>query len=171
MTGPFFASRADLEDAFGALAEELNRRGITATIAICGGAAMLLNHPNRPATRDIDAIEIDAAVSAAVHKIAKERRWPTTWLKDQAAMYVPRSPRLRSRAAYDRLGLRILTMHPEQLLAMKVMASRPRDVEDIRRLVNELDITEVDEVIELTRRTFPGQPLPERANTMIAEAL
>jgi hypothetical protein len=171
MTGPFFATRSDLESAFDALAEELNRQGITATVAICGGAAMLLTHPNRPATRDIDAIEIDSAVSAAVRKIAKERRWPPTWLNDQAAMYAPRSPKLSTRAAYDRLGLRILTMHPEQLLAMKVMASRPRDVEDIRRLVTDLGITEVDEVIELTRRAFPEELLPDRAETMIAEAL
>src|SRR3546814_18042901 len=97
MTGPFFATRSDLESAFDALAEELNRQGITATVAICGGAAMLLTHPNRPATRDIDAIEIDSAVSAAVRKIAKERPWPPTSLTDQAAMYAPRTPQLSTR--------------------------------------------------------------------------
>src|SRR3546814_20593474 len=77
------------------------------------------------------------------------------WSSDLCSSDLPRSPKLSTRAAYDRLGLRILTMHPEQLLAMKVMASRPRDVEDIRRLVTDLGITEVDEVIELTRRAFP----------------
>src|SRR3546814_12754585 len=104
MTGPFFATRSDLESAFDALAEELNRQGITATVAICGGATMLLTHPNRPATRDIDAIEIDSAVSAAVRKIAKERRWPPPWLHDQAAIYAPRSPKRNTRAASDRVG-------------------------------------------------------------------
>jgi hypothetical protein len=59
----------------------------------------------------------------------------------------------------------------EHLLAMKVLAARRRDVEDIRFLVDRLGLSTVDEVLALSAEVFPDEPVPDRARLVLEDAL
>jgi hypothetical protein len=52
---------------------------------------------------------------------------------------------------FDHPGLRVFAASPEHLLAMKALAARPRDAQDIRQLAEVLDLHTVPEVFALVR--------------------
>lgn len=56
------------------------------------------------------------------------------------------------------------------LLAMKVLAARRRDADDINYLVKHLGLSSAAEVLQICASVFPEEPVPERA-TMILEDL
>jgi hypothetical protein len=63
--------------------------------------------------------------------VAKELGLPDWWLNEQASAYVapggdPSAPRV-----FDHPGLRVSAASPEHLLAMKVLAARRRDGDDM----------------------------------------
>jgi len=64
---------------------------------------------------------------------------------------------------FDHPGLRVSAASPEHLLAMKVLAARRRDAEDIRFLVKHLNLATVEEALRLCAEIFPDEEVPERA--------
>ena len=61
------------------------------------------------------------------------------------------------------------TASPEHLLAMKAMAARRRDVEDLRLLVGVLCLKASKEVVALCARVFPDEALPDRARLVLED--
>jgi hypothetical protein len=49
----------------------------------------------------------------------------------------------------------VFAASPEHLLAMKALAARPRDAEDIRQLIRVLDLRTADDVLATVREIFP----------------
>lgn len=87
---------------------------------------------------------------------------PPWWLNEQASVYTS----ARSDGAARSMtfpGLRVAIASAEHLLAMKVLAARRRDVDDLRILVDELDLADVDQVLTVVRRVFPDEAVPDRA--------
>jgi hypothetical protein len=83
--------------------------------------------------------------------------------------------RLRMRSAGSATGwpaaVSLLTFtSPEHLLAMKVLAARRRDADDIRFLVKHLSLTTVDEVLALCAEIFPDEEVPARARLVLEDA-
>jgi hypothetical protein len=60
---------------------------------------------------------------------------------------------------------------PEHLLAMKVLAARRRDAEDILFLVKHLGLSTVEQVLAVCAEIFPDEPVPERARMVLEDAL
>ena len=60
-------------------------------------------------------------------------------------------------------GLRVSTASPEHLLAMKALAARRRDTDDLRLLVDQLGLRSSAEVVAVCARVIPDEPLRERA--------
>jgi hypothetical protein len=58
---------------------------------------------------------------------------------------------------------------PEHLLAMKVLAARRRDADDIRFLVQRLNLTMVEEVLALCAEVFPDEEVPARARLVLED--
>ena len=56
---------------------------------------------------------------------------------------------------FDHPGLRVSAASPEHLLAMKVLAARRRDGDDIRFLVKHLNLATADDVLALCAEIFP----------------
>lgn len=143
---------------------------MTADLYVFGGAAMAMAYDARRATRDIDAVFVPhGIVLEEAREVAKEFGLPPWWLNEQASIYVapggdPAAPR-----TMDRPGLRVTTASPEHLLAMKALAARPRDTDDIRLLVDHLGLTSSPQVFDLCQRVFPDEPLPDRARLLIEE--
>jgi hypothetical protein len=103
--------------------------------------------------------------------VADELGLPDWWLNEQASTYVapdgdPSAPR-----EFDHPGLRVAAASPEHLLAMKTLAARRRDSDDIRFLVRRLGLASVDEVLAVCAEVFPEEPIPERARLILEDAL
>ena len=165
--------REAIERVLGRLADRLSARGVTADVYVFGGAAMAMAYDARRATRvspDIDAIFVPhGVVLEEARAVAEEFGLPDWWLNEQASVYVapggdPDAPRI-----LDRPGLRVTAASPEHLLAMKALAARRRDLDDLRLLVDHLKLTTADEVMVLCARIFPDEPLPDRARLRIED--
>jgi len=68
---------------------------------------------------------------------------------------------------HDHPGLRVSAASPEHLLAMKVLAARRRDAEDIAILVKHLGLSSSDDVLVLCAEIFPTEPVPDRARLVL----
>jgi len=164
--------REAIEDAFRRLGGRLARRGVIGDVYVFGGAAMALAYDARRATRDIDAVfEPHGIVLEEAQGVAEELGLPRWWLNQQASAYVapggdPSAPRV-----FDHPGLRVAAASPEHLLAMKVLAARRRDGEDLRFLISRLGLTSVDEILALCAEVFPDEPVPDRARLVLEDAL
>ncbi|MDD4866083.1 MAG: DUF6036 family nucleotidyltransferase [Mycobacterium sp.] len=172
MPEPLFAE-SGLREAFSALAAKLEARRVVGHVHVVGGAAMILAYdPTRTATRDIDALFTpDGPMIAAIREVAAERGWPSTWLNNQAAAYVSRTPGQGS-LVFDHPYLQVAATPPQHLLAMKVLAARAvRDGEDLQVLLRHLEITLRAEVWAIVERFFPGVEIPSRSTELINDLL
>jgi predicted nucleotidyltransferase len=156
--------------AFRRLGERLARRGLVADVYVFGGAAMALAYDARRATRDIDAVFAPhGAVVEEARAVAEELGLPHWWLNEQASSYVapggdPRAPRV-----FDHPGLRVSAASPEHLLAMKVLAARRRDAEDITFLVKHMHLDSAEQVLALAAEIFPDEEVPARARLVLED--
>ncbi|MGH2602428.1 MAG: DUF6036 family nucleotidyltransferase, partial [Dehalococcoidia bacterium] len=136
--------RGAIEDAFRRLGDRLARRGVVADLYVFGGAAMALAYDARRATRDIDAVlQPHGIVMEEARAVAVELGLPQWWLNEQASVYVAPGGDATAPRVFDHPGLRVSAASPEHLLAMKVLAARRRDAEDIRFLVKHLRLSSV----------------------------
>jgi hypothetical protein len=159
-------------DALRRLGDKLARRGVVADIYVFGGAAMALAYDARRSTRDIDAVfHPHGIVLEEARAVAAELGLPQWWLNEQASAYTapggdPAGPRV-----FDHPGLRVQAASPEHLLAMKVLAARRRDGDDIAFLIRHLHLTTVEQVLALCTEVFPDEPVPDRARLILEDAL
>jgi predicted nucleotidyltransferase len=162
--------RAAIERILTRLAERLDRRGVTADLYIFGGAAIALAFDARRATRDIDALFVPhGVVLEEARVVAEEFGLPPWWLNEQASAYVAPGVDIHAPRIFDRPGLRVTTASPERLLAMKALAARPRDEDDIRLLASHLGIVTSAEVMALLAEVFPDEQLPDRARLLLED--
>lgn len=162
--------RAAIEDAFRRLGERLARRGVVADLYIFGGAAMALAYDARRSTRDIDAVfHPHGIVLDEARAVADELGFPHWWLNEQASAYVAPGGDAAAPRVFDHPGLRVSAASPEHLLAMKVLAARRRDAEDIRFLIDHLKLTEVEQVLSLCAYVFPDEEIPGRARLVLED--
>jgi predicted nucleotidyltransferase len=162
--------RAAIQDAFRRLGDRLMRRGVVADIYVIGGAAMALAYDARRATRDIDAVfQPHGIVVDEARAVADELGLPRWWLNEQASTYVARGGDAAAPHVFDHPGLRVSAASPEHLLAMKVLAARRRDAEDISYLVKHLGLSSAAEVLEVCAAVFPDEPVPERAQLILED--
>ncbi|MGY3520765.1 DUF6036 family nucleotidyltransferase [Micromonospora sp. PTRAS2] len=160
--------RAAIEDAFRRLGDRLARRGVVADLYIFGGAAMALAYDARRATRDIDAVfQPHGVVLDEARAVAAELGLPSWWLNEQASAYVAPGGDAAAPRVFDHPGLRVTAASPEHLLAMKVLAARRRDAEDIRFLVEHMGLSNAEDVLRLCAEVFPEEEVPGRARLVL----
>jgi hypothetical protein len=141
-------------------------------ISTCSAAPRWLAYDSRRATRDIDAIfKPHGIVLDEARAVAAELDLPNWWLNEQATAYVapggdPSAPRV-----FDHRGLRVSVASPRHLLAMKVLAARPQDIEDVHLLVQHLNLTSAEDIVALTAEIFPDDPVPDRVRLLLEDLL
>lgn len=52
---------------------------------------------------------------------------------------------------------------------MKVLAARRRDGEDIRFLIQRLNLASADQVLDVCAEVFPDEPVPDRARLILED--
>jgi len=147
--------RVEIREALTALAEELQRRGVSAEMYVVGGAAIALALDERRATRDIDAVfEPKTVVYEAAASVAEERGLPPGWLNDAVKGFLAGDDSAATQVL-DLPGLRCLVASPEILLALKVLAHRVgEDEDDVRLLAAELGLERAEDVLAIAERTY-----------------
>ena len=164
-------------DALIELLDELSKRlrhaRVRAHIYIVGGAAMTLAFRRDRTTHDVDA-RVDSGHSAltdAVREIARERRMPESWLNEQATSFIPQKPDTRAPTLYDSPYLVVTGASAEHMLAMKLESARDTDENDIRTLIQQLEMTTADDALHIHDELFPDTPIGPRGRALLQKIL
>lgn len=173
-----FLSRDDIIDGIKEIADTLRDRGITGTLQLVGGAAIVLTvNANRRLTRDIDAaLSPKAEIERAARTVAERRHWPADWLNDDAAQFLPSGFGRPAEwvTLYQDATITIQAATNETLLAMKLYAAArrgTREAEDIADLLDRLGITSLDDAESLYGEFYPGDEFPPKTERLVESIL
>ncbi len=161
----------DIRRNFELLGQELVGRGVTGEIVVAGGAAMLLVIRNRDTTRDVDAYFATnpQEIRAAAAVVARKEGLPPHWLNDGVKGFFYSQPPTSLWAEYP--GLRLYTVDPDYLLAMKVLAARPQDVGDITALVDYIGLSSAPDILAVVQRYIPASLLSPRSRYLVEDLM
>ncbi|WP_266244202.1 hypothetical protein [Micromonospora lupini] len=135
-----------------------------------GGAAIALAHDAKRVTRDVDAMFVPhGVVLDEARAVADELGLPPWWLNEQASVYVSGKDDPGKRRVFDHPGLRVMAASPEHIFAMKALAGRTLDVDDLRALAALAKVTTVDDAIRLCSDSYPDEAISPRAMGVIRE--
>ena len=154
------------------LGEELKKLGMNGEILLTGEAAMCLVHSARDMTKDVDALyEPKSEINRLVMKIAEQEGLPEDWLNDGVKGFVIANAPSEEFMVLD--GLKITVVTPEYLLAMKLMSVRygEKDADDIRFLMNKLEIKTMDEALDILTGFYPENRILPKTMYIIQEYL
>ncbi len=153
-------SRDDLDRLFTELEAVLAQRNIRAQIQLFGGAAIILAYHADRLTDDVAAVfaprdaVLDAASTVAQASYWQSRGLSDGWLNDDVSRYLPFTW-LELAPDTNARFLEVSIAEPEQLLAMKLLASRSSDKDDIALLVQHLGLTSTDDCMAIMDRYYP----------------
>jgi len=148
-----------------ALDELDNHLSSSFDIILIGGAAMILHFGASRTTRDVDVLILRGSLSElrqAIKAVADEREFPEDWMSDAAKGFadiflsdfyhrlVPLDFEFRHIRLYA-LGL------PEQV-ALKIIALREQDLEDLELLFPKLSTSEKDALLSITAHVNSFRP-------------
>lgn len=147
--------RQDIKALLQELGDELEQKKVKdpVQVMIIGGAFMLLQIQNRPFTEDIDFFPLNFGLStepsketkafqSASRAVAKRHGLPKDWINDVSATMLGGlgpDPELQLWATFNKLLVYLPNL--SYILAMKLFAGRPKDMEDIEALCKQLDVT------------------------------
>jgi predicted nucleotidyltransferase len=168
--GDVLLGRADLEWAFTVLGERLVRRGVVADIFVVGGAAMALAYDATRVTRDVDARFVPhGIVLEEARAVAEDLGLPPWWLNEQASVYISGKDDPGKRRVFDHPGLRVMAASPEHVFAMKALAARTRDVDDLRLLAGMIGVESAEAALRICADFYPDEPVPQRSVAVLQE--
>jgi hypothetical protein len=167
--------RDALLDAFDQIGRAAVLAGTKLQIAVYGGSALMLASNFRFATEDVDIAEIGqqwpAWLSDVVERIANENNWSTMWLNDAVTFHLSHLAQAdRDLAAFgtfprmdENVGLTVFVPTARYMLALKLKSLRISDFEkgqqdmaDVAHLLKALNLTEIEEAIEILAEFFPN---------------
>jgi predicted nucleotidyltransferase len=162
--------REELERAFTALGERLSRRGVVADVFVVGGAAMALAYDATRVTRDVDARFVPhGIVLEEARRVADDLGLPPWWLNEQATAYISGKDDPGKRRVFDHPGLRVMAASPEHVFAMKALAARTRDIDDLRLLAGMIGVETADAALRVCADFYPDEPIPPRTDAVLRE--
>jgi len=164
--------QAQIELLLRHLSELLTQRGVVGEIALYGGAAMVLAHRARLATKDVDAVFVPKnEVYQAASEVAVACGAEKDWLNDAVKGFL--SDRNETSLLLDLPGLKVFVASPEYLLAMKCMSMRlgkeDTDLADVKFLMNHLKLQRAADVLELVSRYYPEERIQPKTRFAVEE--
>ena len=158
------------------LNEKLAEHDVRGEMYVVGGAAMILEYESDRSTTDVDCVVTNGTnrIHQAAAEIAQERPGlGADWLNETAstAHKIPEDPDKESRPSYQGSHLTVRTASPERMLAMKLHAGRPSDLEDIQQLVKFTRIGSGKEAKRLTEQHFPHSEVPASRVKSVDDAI
>ncbi|MEK6628138.1 MAG: DUF6036 family nucleotidyltransferase [Bdellovibrionota bacterium] len=148
----------------------------TVTLAVGGGGAMILEFGYSGSTVDIDAAPIGVEFESLknnLDEVAKELKIAPDWLNpyyQTFTIYLPESAPSRMITSYSGKSLIVKTLAAEDILIMKLMAGRSKDMGHIRHLLKmKIDISIVDNRLDELKKLWPK--LADKALTLLDDLM
>ncbi|CAM3559965.1 DUF6036 domain-containing protein [Occultella aeris] len=164
----------EIRDLLDDIGRRLASRGLEVTALVVGGAAIALTIGTRDATTDVDAVARQAPeVYAIADEIAAEHGLLEGWFNPAAAPWVPPVAYEWSTVQIVTGGLTAHLADPRTLLAMKMLANRARDFDDLIDLARELGLKEPAELLQIVHAAYPdgvGSKMPTDEDILIDAA-
>lgn len=156
--GPATLARDDVLALLEEVGAALVDRGLHANIYVVGGAALSLTLDVRRITRDVDAVFRSGGdgLRVAVEEVASRHGLDPAWLNDHVRTAIAGAIDDIGETELAMPGLAVALASPEHLLAMKMLAGRDRDVDDLVFLFGHLGITAPDQAVAITERVVAG---------------
>jgi hypothetical protein len=149
------------------LSDRLGEAGIQgAELRVVGGAALVLAHGLREATKDVDAhLHPQEACRPVAVAVGEDLHLPNGWLNDAFKLYLPRRQEFTNEGMPQFQHLIVLRPTDSMLFAMKAVASRieedavspeeSTDVKDLYALTRILGLADMDQVRDLVHSFYP----------------
>ncbi len=135
-----------------------------------GGAAMALAYDAARVTRDVDARFVPhGVVLEEARRVADDLGLPPWWLNEQATVYISGKDDPGKRRVFDHPGLRVMAASPEHVFAMKALAARTRDVDDLRLLAGMIGVESAEAALRICTDFYPDEPVSERSAAVLRE--
>ena len=147
---------------------ELERRGLTRSIIVVGGAYVAYRGV-RASTTDVDTIyELDDELRSAVATVAERHGLEHDWINDRARPWRPVTfEPTTCETLVNTGGLRVLAPPPEIVLLMKISAGgrTPNDALDLQALWPSTLFTTADQAVDAFYVAYPyDEPDPYLAD-------
>ena len=153
------------------LNDELCLMDIKGEVSLYGGAVMCLAFKARPATKDVDAIfEPVREIRRAAQIISDRHNLRKDWMNLAVKIFIVEHDK---KVFINFPNLRVMIPAPDYLFAMKVLAGRSEteDLKDIRFLLNHLQITSVDQALEIVKNYYPKKEVKPATKIFLEEVI
>lgn len=153
-----FDEMCGLLDEVDAHLDDVGTEGTMYVLLVVGGLAMAAIQDDRT-TQDIDVVlsAIAEPVADAAKLVAKRHGISTGWMNNQVAALVDADlPASAFTEIYAGRNLLVRGAKPKYLLALKIMAYRGKDIEDILFLAKILGISSASEMVGICDEVFTG---------------
>lgn len=151
--------RDRIVDLLHQVAEEAERRGVSAALFLVGGGAMALGYTTARTTRDLDGVfEPKQVVYDIAAAVAADAGLAPDWLNDAVKAFLPGEDS-GATVIFERPGLRVSIASPRYLFVMKAIAGREADEEDLRALYALAGFGSASEALDTVERAYPTRPL------------
>ena len=121
-------------------------------------------------TRDVDARFVPhGIVLEEAKRVADDLGLPPWWLNEQATVYISGKDDHGKRRVFDHPGLRVMAASPEHVFAMKALAARTRDIDDLRLLAGMIGVETADAALQICADFYPDEPIPPRTDAVLRE--
>jgi hypothetical protein len=154
------------------VAAEAERREVSLSIFLVGGAAMALAYSTSRATKDLDGVfepksvvyEIAAHVAAQRPDLGLAR----DWINYAAKSFLPGDDPHAS-TLFESPGLAVRIASPRYLFVMKALAAREADEEDLRTLFPLCGFTNAHDGLDAVAMAYPGRLLKASTQYLVEE--
>jgi len=171
----FYLEKEEILENLGLINKELKVLDIHGEILIAGGASMCLAFSARSSTKDIDAVyEPKTIINDIAAKIAIEKGMPKSWLNDGVKGFMNEKAHEKKMFIKNYSNLKLYSVLPEYLLAMKLMSSRidsETDIRDIIFLMKHLKIDTVKKANRIIESAFKAEHILPKTRYVIEECL
>jgi len=94
---------------------------------------------------------------------------PPWWLNEQASVYVSGKDDPGKKRVFDHPGLRVMVASADHIFAMKALAARTRDIDDLRSLGSLASVDSVETALQICRDFYPDEPISPRTLGVLRE--
>lgn len=144
----FALDPATITRALAAVAERAEAEGITGTVEVFGGSALVMLYPNDEAVRsteDVDArIRTSESLARIIELVGDQLGLAPDWLNSHSEPYLPPTA-----ASSPTSSLTINFASARQLIAAKMAAGRPQDLYDLGILIKHEAIREPQDLVDI----------------------
>lgn len=121
-------------------------------------------------TRDVDSLFVPhGIVLEEARNVAHDLGLPMWWLNEQASVYISGKDDPGKRRVFDHPNLRVTAASPRHIFAMKALAARTRDIDDLRLLAAIIRVDSAEMALQICAEFFPDEAVPPRSAAILQE--